>query len=278
MSGGHIIVFGNEKGGSGKTTAAMHVAVALARQGKRVAAIDLDLRQRSFSRQLENRTNWRERHGKLTSVPEICVFERSAASSLDAAAAEEAKSLERLIEGARAAFEFVIVDTPGSDTLLSRIAHAAANTLVTPLNDSFADFDLLAHVDPATFSVDKPSIYSDFVWECRKKRLLARLPALDWVVMRNRVGSTEARNKRRVSSALDALARRIGFRVAPGFGERVIYRELFPMGLTLLDLPQPELGISLSMSHLAARQEVRALIAMLMLPGLGSLPAAQCPG
>lgn len=268
----HIIVFGNEKGGSGKTTAAMHVAVALARSGKKVGAIDLDLRQRSLSRQLQNRASWRERGGKDMPMPQFCAFQRSSAASLDRAAEEEAGSFSDLLEQILPEFEYIVIDTPGSDTQLSRAAHAAADTLVTPLNDSFVDFDLLASVDPVTFSVDKPSVYSDFVWECRKKRLLARMPALDWVVMRNRIGATEARNKRRVSSALDALARRIGFRVSPGFGERVIYRELFPMGLTMLDLPQPHLGISLSMSHVAARQEVRALVAMLMLPGFGAPP------
>jgi chromosome partitioning protein len=274
----HIIVFGNEKGGSGKTTAAMHVAVALARAGKKVAAIDLDLRQRSLSRQLQNRAGWRERGGKDMAMPHIRAFERSSATSLDRAAVEEANAFSALLEQMPPEFEFIVIDTPGSDTQLSRAAHAAADTLVTPLNDSFVDFDLLASVDPLTFSVDKPSVYSDFVWECRKKRLLARRPALDWVVMRNRIGATEARNKRRVSAALDALARRIGFRVSPGFGERVIYRELFPMGLTMLDLPQPQLGISLSMSHVAARQEVRALVAMLMLPGLGEPTAVQPAG
>ena len=276
--GAHIIVFGNEKGGSGKTTAAMHVSVALARSGKRVAAIDLDMRQRSFSRQLQNRASWRDRGAREMPMPQYCAVERSSAASLDVAAEEEASSFANLLERIRTQFDFVVIDTPGSDTQLSRTAHAAADTLVTPLNDSFVDFDLLANVDPITFSVDKPSVYSDFVWECRKKRLLARMPALDWVVMRNRIPATEARNKRRMSSALDALARRIGFRVSPGFGERVISRELFPMGLTMLDLPQPQLGISLSMSHVAARQEVRALIAMLMLPGSDGTPVAQSAG
>jgi len=160
----------------------------------------------------------------------------------------------------------VIIDSPGANTHLSRQAHAAADIVVTPLNDSFVDFDLLATIDPQTYAVSKPSVYSDFVWECRKRRLMARKPALDWIVMRNRLTATDAKNKRRMSAAIDALARRIGFRVAPGFGERVIYRELFPAGLTVLDLPQPGLDISLSMSHLAARQEVRALVSTLTLP------------
>jgi len=269
----HLIVFGNEKGGTGKTTAAMHVAVALARSNKRVAAIDLDMQQSSLMRQLQNRADWRDRGGGDLAIPQLLAVPRSSARSLDAAAAEDAESFSFVLARAENAYDFVVIDTPGSDTGLSRLAHAAADTLVTPLNDSFVDFDLLARVDPQTFEVQKPSIYSDFVWECRKQRLLARKPALDWVVMRNRIASTEARNKRRVASALEALSRRIGFRVAPGFGERVIYRELFPAGLTMLDLPQPQLGISLTMSHLAARQEVRELVATLMLPGIAAEPS-----
>jgi chromosome partitioning protein len=264
----HIIAFGNEKGGSGKSTAAMHVAVALARMGKRVAGIDLDSRQRSFFRQLENRAEWRAKNGVPLAMPEAFVVARSPAKSLDAAAEDELQTLAKTLADVEARFDYVVIDTPGADTPLSRAGHAAANTLVTPMNDSFVDFDLLARIDPADFAIKGPSLYSDFVWDCRKRRLLARKPALDWVVMRNRVASAQARNKQRVGLALETLAQRIGFRLAPGFGERVIFRELFPMGLTMLDLPQPSVGMSLTMSHVAARQEVRNLVATLKLPGV----------
>jgi len=270
----HVIAFGNEKGGSGKTTAAMHVAVALARADKSVAVIDLDMRQRSLSRQIENRMEWRARAGSDLVTPQSLELSPSSALSRDAAAEAESREFARALAEAESKFDYLIIDTPGSATHLSRLAHAAADTLVTPVNDSFVDFDLLARIDPETFAVQRPSVYSDFVWECRKQRLLARRPALDWLVMRNRLSSTDARNKRRVAAALESLAARIGFRIAPGFGERVIYRELFPAGLTMLDLPQPRLGISLSMSHLAARQEVRALLAAL-LPAPSSAPQIQ---
>ncbi len=269
----HIVVFGNEKGGSGKTTSAIHVAVALAQMGRRVAAVDLDTRQRSFARHLENRAGWRARRAENLAMPETLAFAQSHAASLDDAAADEAKRFAQLLGEAEREFDFIVIDTPGNDTRLSRQAHAAADTLVTPMNDSFVDFDLLARIDPETFEIKAPSLYSDFVWECRKKRLIARRPAVDWVVMRNRMSSTEARNKRRLSKALDALAARIGFRVAPGFGERVIFRELFPMGLTMLDLPQPGLDVGFSMSHVAARQEVRQLLQTLKLPGVADAPA-----
>lgn len=253
----HVIVFGNEKGGSGKTTAAIHVAVALAREGHRVGAIDLDIRQKSLSRHLENRAEWSKRLGATLPLPETIALP---------ATPDLAAEFAQVLAGAAPRFDFLVIDTPGSDTALSRAGHAAADTLVTPLNDSFLDFDLLARIDAANFEIKGPSLYSDFVWDCRKRRLMAKKPALDWIVMRNRISSTEARNKRRLAGAIDALASRIGFRVAPGFGDRVIFRELFPMGLTMLDLPQPGLAISLSMSHVAARQEVRELVAALKLP------------
>ncbi|HEY7978150.1 MAG TPA: division plane positioning ATPase MipZ [Rhizomicrobium sp.] len=269
-TGAHIIVFGNEKGGSGKTTAAMHIAVSLARMGKRVAAIDLDSRQRSLTRQLENRTAFKERTGADIPVPASHVVARSNLKSLDEGASEEARKFADILAEVETQNDFIVIDTPGSDTQLSRIGHAAADTLVTPMNDSFVDLDLLARTDPQTFEIKQPSLYSDFVWDCRKRRLMARKPALDWVVMRNRISSTDTRNKRRMSGVLDKLAERISFRVAPGFGERIIFRELFPHGLTMLDLPQKALGIPLSMSHVAARQEVRELLQTLKLPGIGT--------
>jgi len=272
MSGprAHVIVFGNEKGGSGKTTAAMHVAVALARLDKRIALVDLDSRQQSLMRYAQNRAEWCDRQEVALAGPEGFSVSRGSGSSLDDAARQEAERFSEILAEVVPRFDFVLIDTPGSDTPLSRLAHAEADTLVTPMNDSFVDFDLLARIDPANFKIKGPSLYSDFVWDCRKKRLLARRPALDWVVMRNRISSSEARNKRRLSSALESLSSRIGFRVAPGFGDRVIFRELFPMGLTMLDLPQKGVGISLSMSHVAARQEVRELIVTLNLPGIGT--------
>ena len=266
----HIIVFGNEKGGSGKTTAAMHIAVALARLGKRIILIDLDTRQKSLLRYVENRAQWCMRKG--VDVPQLEGFSISQTPgvSLDANAQEQVSEFEKTLAGVVERCDFVLIDTPGSDTPLSRRAHVEADTLVTPMNDSFVDFDLAARVDPTSYKIMGPGLYSNFVWDCRKKRLLARRPALDWVVMRNRISAHEAKNKRRLSSALTQLSERVGFRVAPGFGDRVIFRELFPIGLTMLDLPQRGVGISFSLSHVAARQEVRELLVTLNLPGVGT--------
>ena len=267
----HVIVFGNEKGGTGKTTTAMHVAVALLRLGHGVAGIDLDSRQRTFARYVENRKEFAARARHELPLLDVQVIERAKPSA--DTAAEEAARLADALAQARASADFVVIDTPGNDTNLSRLGHAAADTLVTPMNDSFLDFDLLAKLDQE-LEIKSPSLYSEFVWDCRKRRLMASRSQMDWVVMRNRVSSIEARNKRKVAIAMERAASRIGCRVAPGFSERVIFRELFPLGLTMLDLPVPGLAMPLTMSHIAARQEVRELLSTLNLPGVEKAPGA----
>ncbi|MEM6537050.1 MAG: division plane positioning ATPase MipZ [Pseudomonadota bacterium] len=263
----HIIVLGNEKGGSGKSTAAMHIVVALLKAGAKVAAIDLDMRQRSLTRYLENRESFVEQSGADLVFPERHRVEPSSQDSRASAWQEETDRLQQTF--ARLAHcDFVVIDCPGADTHLSRLAHAHADTIVTPLNDSFVDFDLLAKLDPETRAVMGPSLYSEMVWQARKQRALSGVKGgIDWVVMRNRLSSTRANNKKHMGEKLEELSSRIGFRLARGFGDRVIYRELFPRGLTLLDLGGKNAPIRLStMSHVTARLEIRSLIATLSLP------------
>lgn len=264
----HRIVVGNEKGGAGKSTVAIHLAVALMRMGKRVGVIDLDLRQASLNRYLGNRRRWCESRGVTLPMPEEARLTGSSARSLDAAEEQELANWRRAMDGLRKSCDFIIIDAPGSDTHYSRLAHAEADTLVTPINDSFVDFALLAEVDPDTFEVGRPSAYADMVWTGRKLKARTEKTPIDWVVMRNRVSTLDARNKRRVGQGLRALSQRIGFRLAPGFSERVIYRELFPAGLTLIDLTEAGSSMTFTMSHVAARQELRELIIVLKLPGL----------
>lgn len=264
----HTIVLGNEKGGSGKTTTAMHVIASLLSEGLRVGSIDLDSRQRSLSRYVENRRNWSEANDVPLAMPDHHVVDRSDAEVLTEQHREERQAFETVYAKLTATNDVIVIDSPGSDTFLSRLGHAVADTIITPMNDSFVDFDLLAQVNPDTYEVKRPSLYAEMVWDARKRRAIADGGTIDWVVMRNRLSSLDAKNKRRVEAGLEALSDRIGFRIAPGFGERVIFREMFPSGLTLLDLREKGAGGGLSMSHVAARAEVRQLISTLELPDL----------
>jgi chromosome partitioning protein len=263
----HFIVFANEKGGTGKSTTAVHSAVALAAAGRRVAAIDLDTRQRTLGRYLDNRLGSIKRLEIELPIPVYETFDPAKDDDLDA-------QLDRLAENA----DVVVVDTPGRDDPYARRAMLRADTLVTPINDSFVDLDLIGEVDPETYKIRRPSFYAELVWNSRTQRAKTTGASVDWVLLRNRLQHVEAKNMRRVGLALDELSRRVGFRVIPGLGERVIYRELFPKGLTLLDLGQ--LG-NVGLSHIAARQELREMIAGFGLPdatNAAPAPAAAMAG
>lgn len=271
----HVIVLGNEKGGSGKTTTAMHVIALLLHEGARVGSMDLDGRQRSLTRYVENRKAWAEGAGVNLVMPDHVVVPRSDADTVSEAQAAERAAFEAAFTRLAIENDFVVIDCPGTDSFLSRLGHAVADTLITPMNDSFVDFDLLGRVDPQTWKIKGPSVYSEMVWESRKRRAMADGGTIDWVVMRNRLSTLAAKNKKRIESVLDALADRIGFRLAPGFGERVIFREMFPSGLTLLDLRSEGVDAQMSMSHVAARVEVRGLLDELNLPPVGHRTEAQ---
>ncbi len=262
----YVIVLGNEKGGSGKSTSAMHLVVGLMRDGYRVGAIDLDARQGTLSGYLAARAAYATRHGVDLPMPVGASVFRSDLDSRADAEAEEQAQLERAFADLSRRCEVIVVDCPGADTFLSRLGHASADTLITPINDSFVDFAMLARVDPDNHAVINPSIYSEMVWEARKRRFARDKGRIDWIVMRNRLGSTEMRNKRDVGASLESLAKRIGFRTVKGFGERVIFRELYLQGLTLMDVREAGLQIQLGMSHIAARAEVRALMGAIRMP------------
>ncbi len=256
----HFIVFANEKGGTGKSTTAVHTAVALAASGHRVAALDLDNRQRTTTRYLENRAATIRRTGTDLPQPAFEVLDELSETALDAA-------LARLASQA----DVIVVDTPGRDDPIARAAILKADTLVTPMNDSFVDLDLIGQVHPDNFKITKPSFYAELIWNSRTQRAKSAGKSVDWVVLRNRMQHIGSHNQQRVGAAMDELARRVGFRVIPGLGERVIYRELFPKGLTLLDLKQ--LG-EVGLGHIAARQELREMVAGLGVPGTEAARAA----
>lgn len=261
MAQPQVIVIGNEKGGAGKSTLAIHIVTGLLHAGRKVAIIDLDLRQRSMERFFSNRAAWTAANGHdlpLPIVPDM--GDGKALAKADEA--EQLAKFEAAYAEAQAVADVILIDTPGGDTALSRAAHGRADQIVTPMNDSFVDFDLLGEVDPVTLELKKPSIYSESVWEARKHRAITegRQVTIDWIVVTNRLAVAEARNRRRLEERMTKLAKRVGFRVGPGLRDRVIYRELFPFGLTVADLSNDIRPVSVSLAHVAARQEMRNLM------------------
>lgn len=259
-----VIVIGNEKGGAGKTTSAMHLITSLLFLGFKVGSMDVDSRQLSLSRYVDNRRNTMKTKGMNLLMPEHYPILKSDLGIVADAEREEEGWFTQALEPMLTEKDFVVIDTPGSNSYLSRLAHSYADTVITPINDSFVDLDLLATVDADDLKIVKPGIYSQMVWEQKMQRAKRDRGSINWVVMRNRLSSTFAHNKKHVSQVLDKLAQRIGFRHAPGFSERVIFRELFLQGLTLLDVIEQN-AIPVSLSHIAARQELRDFLKSLQI-------------
>ncbi len=270
----HIIVLGNEKGGTGKSTTAMHVVTALLHDGLQVGVIDLDLRQQSLMGYVRNRQALVARTDVAIAVPHVARLQVSGLDSLADAQSDEEARFSAALEELHESCAYIVIDCPGSHTRYAQMAHATADTLITPMNDSLVDLGLLARLDPATGKIEGPSIYAEMVWEARRLRASAGLPPVDWVVLRNRMATLAAHNKRRVGDTLADLSKRIGFRLIPGFSERVIFRELYLDGMTLLDLAASGKH-QMTMSHVAARQELRDLMRALKLPGSGSAEEGQ---
>lgn len=263
----HVIVCGNEKGGSGKSTLSMHIAIALMKAGHKVATIDLDTRQLSLTRYVENRKAWAAKYDASLVIPTHLVINRAEGELVVANQDAESREFAQRIALVEGDHDFVVIDTPGSDTFLQRLAHLMADTLVTPINDSFIDFDVLAKVNPETYEVESTSQYALAVRNARRERRSADGDLIDWVLVRNRLSSIQSRNEIRLDACVNLLAARLGFRVAAGVSERVIFRELFPIGLTAMDeLNEAVLGTKPTLSHVSARNEIRQLVEALNLP------------
>lgn len=255
----HIIVLGNEKGGSGKSTTAMHVAIGLLRLGYRVGSIDLDARQGTFSHYMANRFEYSTHHKLSLPIPLHFPIERSKASTVVEQEEQDRDFLNMALEELNAQADFIVIDTPGSDTFLGQLAHSYADILITPMNDSFVDLDVLVRINPETKEIKSPSVYTHMVLEQKEIRKMRDGGTIDWIVMRNRLSSLDARNKREVGELLQSISEKFGFRLAPGFGERVIFRELFLKGMTLLDLKEDP-HHQMTISAVSARQEIRELL------------------
>ncbi|HEY2242687.1 MAG: division plane positioning ATPase MipZ [Xanthobacteraceae bacterium] len=258
----HVIVVGNEKGGSGKTTLAMHVAIALINDGQRVGTVDLDSNQKSLTHYIENRKIWAGHRGLELQIPIHRCIPRAEGARLEDNEAEELAAFESAIRGFEDSADFLVIDTPANDSYLMRLAHLLADTLLTPLNDSFLDFGTLGAIDPLTHEITETGHYAAMVCEARRRRRLFDRSHTDWRVVRNRFSLG-----RLVDDSLDKLAMRLGFRPLDGCAERIMYRQLFPSGLTACDpLDEATLGTRPGRFHRAAQQELRDLYALLQLP------------
>src|SRR5262249_7165438 len=142
----HVIVLGNEKGGSGKSTTSMHVVVGLLKAGQRVASIDLDSRQKSFTHYVDNRRAWAGRAGVPLEMPTHYHVARAESAKVQDNEAAEFANFAQAITAVEHSHDFVVIDTPATDSYLMRLAHSMADTLLTPINDSFVDFDVLGTV------------------------------------------------------------------------------------------------------------------------------------
>ena len=249
-SSSYVVVLGNEKGGAGKTTTAMHIATALLRFGFTVGTLDLDVRQRSFSHYVRNRARMAQETGVPLPMPEHFPFRPQGADPYPLVSAIEALSSRN---------DYIVIDCPGSETPLVRMAHTQANVVVTPINDSFIDLDLIANLDDKG-NIEAPGVYAEMVAEQRRKRMESLHREQEWVVVRNRLSHIGDGNKRSLANRLEHLSKLLDFRVADGLSERVVYRQLFLAGLTVLDLHEPAFAIAETQSHVTAREEVRALL------------------
>lgn len=136
---------------------------------KLVASIDLDGRQGTLTHYIQNRSAYAAARGIGPGLPEhLSVTVRE--NPTEEERGEDERAFERRLEQLRNENDFVIIDTAGSDSYLFRLAHVAADILITPLNDSLIDLDVLAKVEPETLTIKSPGHYAQTVWQARQKR------------------------------------------------------------------------------------------------------------
>ena len=267
----HVIVVGNEKGGTGKSTLSIHLTVALMKAGFRVATIDLDTRQQTLTRFFENRRSWAQTAPWDVELPFHHALQRGNADNVRDNETVEFSAFADAISQVEHAYEFVVIDTPASDSYLMRLAHSLADTLVSPVNDSYIDVDVFSRVHHDKTRRGAVAHYADLVIEARRRRHLVDQGIIDWVLVRNRIASLQSNNAKQISISLGKMAYELKFRAAEGLHDRVIFRELFPIGLTALDPIEEAMRTgSLSASQQSARREIEELLTTLKLPERGS--------
>lgn len=252
----HVIVISNEKGGTGKSTISMHLAIKLMQEKFRVAAIDMDGRQGTLSHYIDNREKFCKEHQLSLPIPDLLTVEPKDAPTLFSSHCQE---VEKQITSMLTQYDALIIDTPGNKNYLFEEAHKFADTLITPMSDSLIDLNVISEIDFAHPEERHAGRYAQYIWDVKKYLAAHGKPMLNWIVVGNKISSLNSRNKNQVFGYLEKAAKTYGFRVAPTIRDRVIYKELFLQGLTVLDLSQDALKCRLSVSHIAAKQEIRQL-------------------
>lgn len=263
----HVIVLGNEKGGSGKSTLAAHIAISLMLEGMRVATVDLDGRQQTLTHYIRNRRNWAKSQSFFLPTPEHHILEQTGTDSQQTNKWADCEAFTRLLGSLEGRVDFIVIDTPGTNSPLSLMAHNAADTLVTPMNDSLIDLDTLAQIRTETGTVIGPSIYSETVFAAREERLLQDNAQIDWVVLRNRLHGADTPSHQTIGNLLEKISVQFDIRMAPGISEHLIFRDYFDKGLTALDPVECFAATARpTVEHMASRAEIMTLIEFLNLP------------
>jgi chromosome partitioning protein len=263
----HVIVVGNEKGGTGKSTVSIHITVALLKAGYSVASIDLDTRQKTLTRFFENRQSFSTTANWPVEMPFHHALERGNSSNVQDNETREFAAFAEAIAAVEHVYEFVVIDTPASDSYLMRLAHSLADTLVSPVNESYIDVDVFSRVHHDRSQRGNIAHYAALVLEARRRRRMVDGGIIDWVLLRNRLASLKSNNARQIEKSILRLAEELRFRPAEGLHDRVIFRELFPIGLTALDpIEEGMKNQTLSSSQKSARREIADLVTALQLP------------
>jgi chromosome partitioning protein len=242
----------------------MHLAVGLIKAGRRVATLDIDFEGRTLSQYIHNRLGFAQANELALDTPaHYRVTDALSNTKSGETETAEINFISSAIAAAESDHDFIIIDTPSVLTKSNLFAHALADTVISPINDSFLDLDAIVPSTEMTQEIAR-SAYTAAIHRAREARELVTSRTIEWLVIPNRVfSSLDTRNERTIRMAIEEASLRLGFRIAPGIAELLVYRQLFPKGLTAFDpMEESLLGVKPGISHVLARQDLRQLTSL----------------